>query len=381
MPSLVDDRLPHLDAGEDSVRSITLPAEPSAAPLARSFIREHTVLDSMRYTEADLLITEMICNVVRHAGFVDEIHLTVDLSIGRTVSISLAHDFTGPLIDPDPGAGFTVLDRLSHDWGHDHDGERLRVWFALRRPGSISRHPPPANERPEGAIDVASDVLIRRHRDLAIAIARRYRGKGVADEDLEQVALLGLLKAIQRYDAAVGDLRPYAAVTISGELKRWLRDKGWSVRVPRSVQELVLQVKRSSDELTQSLGRQPTRGEIADHLDLEESEILEAGSARSAYTSRSADQEIPGTEWTLLDGLQDASCQLKDAEDRLVLEGAISRLPDRQRLIMSLRFNEDMNQSEIADVVGISQVHVSRLLSKAFQSMRLVLADLEPEEG
>lgn len=382
MTSLVDDRLPALDTGHLSPRSITLPARPSAASLARSFIREHTVLDSMRYTEADLLITEMICNVVRHAGWVEEVELTVDPPNRGVVSISLSHDLSEPMEDLIPGAGFKVLDRLSHEWGYDHDGGRLVVWFSLRRPGSLAgRQLGVDNSVLDGVteLELGVEALLGRHHDLAVGIARRYRGKGVSDDDLEQVALMGLFKAIHRYDPARGELRPYAAVTISGELKRWLRDKGWSVRVPRSIQELVLRVKRGSDQLTQTLGREPTRGELAEHLGIAEGDVLEAGNARKAYASRSSDRVVPGTDRSLMDQFADDSL-LDTTEDRLVLEDAIARLPHRQRIIVSLRFNKDMSQSEIADVVGISQVHVSRLLSKAFRGMRETLAALERDE-
>lgn len=384
-PSVTESELSQTATMTPASTSMRVSAEPSAAPLARSFIRDYAVLDSMRYTEADLLITEMVCNVVQHARSATEVELTVDTSNPGTVRISLTHDFPKPLNDPRRGVGFLLLERLSHSWGHDHDGNRLEIWFTLRKPGSIAGHDQLEDGELSGGMSLdpaaCTDALIRRHRDLAVAISRRYRGKGVPDDDLEQVALMGLLKAIQRFDPTKGELRPYAAATISGELKKWLRDKGWSVRVPRSIQELALETGRASEKLTQKLSREPTLDEIAEHLGLAEDELVDATSARQAYSSRSIDKTQTGSDRTLLDTLEDEDCLMRDAEDRLMLHDAISRLRPRQQLIMTLRFHDDMSQAQIARIVGISQAHVSRQISHALSEMAEILVAQTPHES
>lgn len=353
--------------------TLRLQTNPGSAARARSFIREHATLDSMRHTEADLLVTELVANVIQHASSAGEFELTVDLSARNGVEVAVSHEHSVPLTDFTPGVGFKLMERLAREWGHEHDGCRLRVWFLVRKPGSLGL--PQELSDDELAARMAgdpacSDELVRRHRDLAISISKRYRRKGIAEEDLKQVALMGLLKAIQRYDPALGELRPYAAATISGELKRLLRDKGWSLRVPRPVQERALAITRASEELTHKLNRDPSHEEIAEYLSITEDEVAEAIGARLVYTSRSIDTPAVDSGASLLESLPGDSSGLEEAEVRLLLEDAIFKLPERQRLIMRLRFEEDMTQSEIADIVGISQMHVSRLLAKALEAMR-----------
>lgn len=328
----------------------------------------------MRYTEADLLVTEMVGNVLGHATGVDKFELTVDSEHRSGVRVSVAHEFPRPLDEVPHGVGFTLLDRVSRNWGHQHDDGKLEIWFTLRAPGAVAK---------AGSLDDAELVsgmrvdpalhgeeLVRRHKDLAQAIARRYRGKGLGDDDLQQVAMMALLKAIQRFDSDLGDLRPYAAATISGEMKKFLRDKGWSVRVPRSIQESSLRVAREADELSQKLGHAPSVEEMAAHLDMSEDEVTEALLARYAYASKSLDKPAATTGITPLERLRDDGDGDLDPADRIVLQEAIARLPERQQWIMELRFSEDMTQSEIAEVVGISQMHVSRLLSDALSKVR-----------
>jgi RNA polymerase sigma-B factor len=185
---------------------------------------------------------------------------------------------------------------------------------------------------------------------------------------------MALIKAIQRYDPNIGDIRPYAAATISGELKRLLRDRGWSVRVPRALQERSLEVARASEELTQSLNRRPEPSELAARVQLSEAEVTEAMEARLAYMSSSIDRTDESTGTSIGDILEQEDLGLQVADDRLVVEEAIDALPERQRRILHLRFTEDMTQSEIAEEVGISQMHVSRLLSRALGTLRKTIA-------
>lgn len=353
--------------------ALNLRAEPTSAATARRFLREQARLDSMRHAEADLLVTELIGNVIQHSPGCADLTISIDKDLDLTVTV--AHPHPSPIGDVQPGVGFLLLDRLTKSWGHRHDGTNLVVWFVLRTPGTTAI--PSELDDDElfrrMADDPAaySDELIRRHSDLASSIARRYRGKGLDDEDLLQVAHMALLKAIQRYDAAIGSIRPYAAATISGEMKKLLRDRGWSVRVPRSLQERSLEVTRVADELAQKLERPPELEEIAANLDITTAEVAEAMEARQAYASSSMDKRSPdGSGVPLHDRLEDDDMHLFFADDRVVVEKAIMELPERQRKILHLRFNEDMTQSEIAEQVGISQMHVSRLLTSALEKLR-----------
>lgn len=337
-------------------------------------MRETATLDSMRHAEADLLVTELIGNVISHSPDAEEIVIAVsqDREAGLVVSVEHAHP---SVIDPeDTGVGFLLLERLSRSWGIDHDGTNLSVWFTLRTPGTTSIAPDITDEElvEKMGDDPASysDELVRRHSDLVSSISRRYRGKGIDQDDLLQVANMALLKAIQRYDPKIGSIRPYAAATISGELKRLLRDRGWAVRVPRSLQERSLEVAKASEEMSQTLNRAPEPSELAEKLDLTEEEVLEAMDARNAYVSSSMDKPAETTGLTLLERLEDDDIRLVMADDRIVVEQAMSKLPERQQRILELRFNHDMTQSEIADEIGISQMHVSRLLNRALESLK-----------
>jgi RNA polymerase sigma-B factor len=352
---------------------ITLQAEPVSAAAARAFMRERATLDGMRHSEADLLVTELIGNVIEHSPDTDQIVLGLQQDRERGLVVSVSHASDSPLQATTQGVGFMLLERLTRGWGHDHDGSTLSVWFVLRTPGTttISEEIPDSDLFTRMAEDPAaySDELVRRHADLAASIARRYRGKGVDEDDLLQVANMALLKAIQRYDPSIGTIRPYAAATISGELKRLLRDKGWSVRVPRSLQERSLEVAKASEHLAQRLNRPPEVSEVAAYLDLTEEEVIEAMDARQAYASSSIDKPAENTGVTLIERLEDDDVQLLLADDRVVVEEAVRELPERQQRILDLRFNEDMTQTEIAEELGISQMHVSRLLSSALKRL------------
>lgn len=361
------------------MHAIELPNAPDSAALARRFVRANARLDSMRHTEADLLVTELVTNVANHATEVPTFLLSVDPRDAAGMRVKIQHPFPRPIDGKEAGIGHTLVGRIARKWGHDHDGEQLSVWFVLRTPGTAAVSPDADDEELLDlmSLDPASysDELIRRHSDLATAIARRYRRKGIDDDDLEQVAHMALLKAIQRFDKSLGNLRPYAAVTISGELKKLLRDKGWAVRVPRSLQERSLQVSRATGVLTQSLRRPPTADEIALHLDLSEEEVAEAINAGGAYSATSIDRPAEETGLSLLDRLEESDPGLLNVEERLAVEEAIALLPDRQQHILDLRFNEDLTQSEIAEILNISQMHVSRLLADAVGALRDSLSE------
>lgn len=214
--------------------------------------------------------------------------------------------------------------------------------------------------------------LVERHMGLAAHIARRS-GRGRVDDDLRQVAMLGLVKAVDRFDPERNvAFSAYAGATIEGELKRHFRDRTWAARVPRSVKERHLDIRRATDELSHTLGRSPSVAELARHLDLERDDVvagLAAGAARAAGSldTRAGDDDAPQDHDSVL-GSTDAGFEL--AEHREIVAGLLAQLPARERRIVELRFFEERSQSDIADEVGISQMHVSRLLRRSFEMMR-----------
>jgi RNA polymerase sigma-B factor len=225
------------------------------------------------------------------------------------------------------------------------------------------------------------DELITIHLGLAEYLARRFANRGEPLDDLIQVASVGLLKAVDRFDPDRGlEFSTYATPTIVGELKRHFRDKGWAVRVPRRVQELHLRLAKVVNTLGQELGRSPTIEEIAQHAEVTEEEVLEAIEAGHAYRFASLDAPSGGGEedsGTLASQLGDEDPALEDLEHRVALSPLLSTLPPRERTILHLRFFEGMTQSEIASRLGISQMHVSRLLARSLSQLR-DQADDEP---
>jgi RNA polymerase sigma-B factor len=214
--------------------------------------------------------------------------------------------------------------------------------------------------------------LVTAHIGLAEYLARRFTNRGEPLDDLVQVASLGLLKAVDRFDPERGlEFSTYATPTIVGELKRHFRDKGWAVRVPRRVQELHLRLGSVVSVLSQELGRSPTIGEIAQAASVSEEDVLEAIEAGHAYRFTSLDApsgaDEEGTLATQLGGDDQA---LVDSEHRVALSPLIARFPPRERTILHLRFFEGLTQSEIASRLGISQMHVSRLLARSLAQLR-----------
>ena len=219
--------------------------------------------------------------------------------------------------------------------------------------------------------DGARETLLVRHRPLALYLARRFQGRGESLEDLEQVAAMALLKAIDRLDPD-RELKfsTFATITIIGELKRHLRDRGWAIRVPRPIQELAVLVTQSIGSLTQQLARSPTVGEIAAHVGEPSEKVLEALDASRAYTTDSLDAPSGVDEQAPVDRLAEPD----DRFDRLAswqsITPLLAHLPERERRILYLRFFEERTQSEIAHELGISQMHVSRLLSRTLSKLR-----------
>jgi RNA polymerase sigma-B factor len=220
--------------------------------------------------------------------------------------------------------------------------------------------------------DEARRELIEQHMPLVRALARRYAGRGEPLEDLVQVGSIGLIKAIDRFDVDRGvELTTYAIPTIVGELRRHFRDKSWALHVPRRLKELNLKLSRLMEELTAQLGRSPTVAELAAAAGAEEEEVIDALESSHAYTSRSL--SALSDEESDLDPLQWLGAEepaYETAEDRHLLATGLAALDDRERRIVHLRFYEGLTQSQIAREVGISQMHVSRLLRRALEKMR-----------
>jgi RNA polymerase sigma-B factor len=218
------------------------------------------------------------------------------------------------------------------------------------------------------------DDLVAAHLGLAEYLARRFANRGEPLDDLIQVASLGLLKAVDRFDPGRGvEFSTYATHTVVGELKRHFRDKGWAVRAPRRMQELYLRLGKVVSSLGQELGRSPTIGELAAETEVSEEEVLEALEAGQAYRFASLDAPVGGDEGegeSLGSRLGNDDPGLVDAERRATLSPLLSQLPPREQMILHLRFFEGLTQSEIAARLGISQMHVSRLLARSMAQLR-----------
>jgi RNA polymerase sigma-B factor len=223
----------------------------------------------------------------------------------------------------------------------------------------------------------ARDAMVALGLPLAARLARRYRYRGEPMEDLEQVARLGLVKAVDRYDPERGSFTAFAIITITGELRRHFRDHSWWVHVSRRLQELSLEVTQASAALTTRLSRAPSSAEVAAYLGISEAQARTGQDLALAYTAASLNRPTADGRAELGELLGGPDGQLSLVEDRLTVAELISRLPMRERRILAMRFYGDHTQDEIAAACGISQMHVSRLLSKALAWLRhAMLSDL-----
>ncbi|WP_406728934.1 RNA polymerase sigma factor SigF [Streptomyces sp. GD-15H] len=225
------------------------------------------------------------------------------------------------------------------------------------------------------------DELVRSWLPMAERIAVRFRGRGEALEDLYQVAALGLVKAVDHYDPARGNaFEAYAVPTVTGEIKRHFRDHMWTLHVPRRVQDLRNRVRHAVKELAQTTpGRAPTTAEIAAYAQLTEDEVRTGTEALECFSALSLEAEMPGTDgYALGDSLGGPDPAYDTVVDRVAVRPCLEALPERERLILYLRFFRGMTQSSIAELLGISQMHVSRLLSSCFAQVR---EELQTEAG
>ena len=219
----------------------------------------------------------------------------------------------------------------------------------------------------------ARDLLVRLHLPLVEHCARRFRNRGEPFEDLVQVGTIGLIKSVDRFDSDRGvEFSTYATPTIIGEIKRYFRDKGWAIRVPRRLQELRMQIATATGDLSQSLGRSPTARELAERIGCSVEEIVEGIESSNAYSTLSLDATDDSDDGaaSMLDALGVDDENLAQVEVRESLKPLLDRLAPREKKILLLRFFKNMTQSQIADEIGVSQMHVSRLLNRTLEQLR-----------
>jgi len=215
------------------------------------------------------------------------------------------------------------------------------------------------------------DQIVEVNLQIAVDVARRYRSRGVAIEDLEQVACLGLVKAARGYDPErATDFLSYAVPTIRGEVRRYFRDQGWTVRPPRTVQQAQARITAVESDLCQELGRAPRPSEIAERLDLDLNLVVEALAANGCFAPTSLDATPVGAENAIGERLGEHDASFDSAEARVALKPLLAHLDRRERVMLEMRFFKGATQSEIGEVLGITQMQVSRLLSALLGRLR-----------
>ena len=226
------------------------------------------------------------------------------------------------------------------------------------------------------------DTLVREHMPVAEHIARRFSHRGESQEDLTQVATLGLINAVDRFDPERGvDFLSYAVPTIMGEVRRHFRDTGWAVRMPRRLQELHLSVSSAISSLSQELGRAPAPSELAEHIGISKDDVYKGLEAGNAYRSASLDELLTDTdEIPLGDAIGERDSELAEVENREAIRPLLDELDERERKILLMRFFRSMTQTQIAEQIGISQMHVSRLLARTLSWLRNRLETEAPPE-
>jgi RNA polymerase sigma-B factor len=231
-------------------------------------------------------------------------------------------------------------------------------------------------ESSSAARATAREELVHLHLPLVEHCARRFRNRGEPHEDLVQVGTIGLIKAVDRFETDRGvEFSTYATPTIIGEIKRYFRDKGWAIRVPRRLQELRMQITATTAELTQKLGRSPTPRELAEVIGCTWEEIIEGMESSNAYSTLSLDASDSSDDGppSLLDTLGVDDHNLEHVEIRESIKPLLEGLDPREKRILLLRFFKNMTQSQIAEEIGVSQMHVSRLLTKTLKQLRVSL--------
>jgi RNA polymerase sigma-B factor len=228
------------------------------------------------------------------------------------------------------------------------------------------------------------DLIFERCLPLADHIARRFRNRGEPLDDLVQAARVGLVNAVNRFDVDNGaDFLGFAVPTIMGEVRRHFRDFGWAVKVPRRLKELQVQVNRAREELFQQNGRAPTASELAEHLGIDREAIVETTIAGSNYSTLSTDMQVGSEDHgqTIGETFGDVDLNLDKVLELHTVRPLIAALSERERVVLTLRFFENMTQSEIAERIGCSQMHVSRLLAKALRGLRSQIHEPDVQLG
>jgi RNA polymerase sigma-B factor len=221
--------------------------------------------------------------------------------------------------------------------------------------------------------------LIETNAAVARSMASRYRNRGIDLDDLEQVALLGLTKAAQRFDPSAGhDFLSFAVPTVRGELRRHFRDVGWTVRPPRRVQDLQARIAAAQDRLEARLGRSPRPSELAEHLDEELSDVVEALAADGCFTPTSLDATVADGSSTLGDLLGEEDDALAHVEAKVMLDPLVRGLAPRDQRVLRMRFYDGLTQQEIAEDVGLTQAQVSRVLARILADLRADLVEHPP---
>jgi RNA polymerase sigma-B factor len=290
------------------------------------------------------------------AGYIPPEDVPDDVDDAAVIDVD--PDADGP--EPEDEAEETAPPRAEHS-----TPDRTRARELFERLGTL---PPDSPERAQ-----IRSTLVELHLPLVEYLARRFRNRGEWLDDLTQVATIGLIKSIDRFDLERGvEFSTYATPTIVGEIKRHFRDKGWAVRVPRRLQELKLSLTKAIGDLAQREGRAPTVSELAQHLQMSEEEVLEGLESANAYSTVSLDAPDSGDEDApaVADSLGMIDEALEGVEYRESLKPLLERLPPREKKILLLRFFGNMTQSQIASELGISQMHVSRLLARTLAQLR-----------
>jgi RNA polymerase sigma-B factor len=302
-----------------------------------------------------------------------------DLAVGETDGESAVIDFQeageGEAVDIDIDIDVDVVVVVEADAGTDVALGAAKTQHAARERGRARElfeklATLPADDKERQRI---RGELVELHLPLVEYLARRFRNRGEWLDDLTQVATIGLIKSIDRFDLSRGvEFSTYATPTIVGEIKRHFRDKGWAVRVPRRLQELKLALTKAISDLAQRLGRAPTVAELASHLQMSEEEVLEGLESANAYSTVSLDAPDSGDEDApaVAESLGMLDDALEGVEYRESLKPLLERLPPREKRILMLRFFGNMTQSQIATELGISQMHVSRLLARTLTQLR-----------
>ena len=250
---------------------------------------------------------------------------------------------------------------------------------APARPGPLPSLDPRFAELRATGSRALRNALVEDTMPLVEPHVRRYRGRGIADDDLRQHALMALVNAVERFDPDVGvAFATFASRTIDGELKRYLRDRSWAVRPPRRAQELSLELRRAEEQLTHRFGRAPTVREIAAELDLDIDDVLTAREAAGARSSASLDAPRSEGDAAPIDLLGGGDPAYGHVEERMIVGQLLADLPERERTVLELRFGQNLGQPEIAERLGLSQSYVSRLIRRTLDRLRDDLGDELP---